>query len=95
MISDESANPDVLMSVESEAVTVTQPITDEAEILSDMNLRLERIEQTVDSLRTGVNTIGGMMNSVVDMFQQITQQIQGGGLSSLIGGLMGGKKNDG
>lgn len=60
--------------------------------LSDVNQRLDRIEKTLDGLRDGVNTIGQMMNQVVDAFGQIMTQVQNGGLGSLLGTMMG-KKN--
>lgn len=76
-----------------QAHVVTDAVTDEAEILSDMNLRLERIEKTVESLREGVNTIGVMMNNVAGAFDNIMQTVNKGGLGALLGGIMGGKKN--
>lgn len=87
-----------------EAYVVNDAVTDEAMILSDMNLRLERIEKTVESkflvvnekleaLISGVNTIGGMMNQVAEAFDNIMQTVNKGGIGALLGGFMGGKKN--
>lgn len=78
---------------EVQAYTVSDYITDESAILSDMNLRLERIEKTVNGLRDGVNTIGQMMNGVADAFGQVMEQVQKGGIGALLGGMMGGNKN--
>jgi hypothetical protein len=48
----------------------------------------------LDALTEGVNTIGTMMNQVADAFGQIMAQVQKGGLGAILGGVMGGKKND-
>ena len=55
--------------------------------------RLEAIESTQDNLKDGVNTIGGMMNSVAEAFDNIMQKVNEGGIGALLGGMMGGKKN--
>jgi hypothetical protein len=59
------------------------------EILS----RLDGIEQSLEALKTGVNTIGEMMNGVAGAFEQIVAEVQKGGMAGLLGSLMGGKKN--
>lgn len=76
-----------------QAYTVSDPITDEAAILSDINLRLSRMEEKQAALADGVNTIGAMMNQVADAFGQIMEQVNKGGIGALLGGMMGGKKN--
>lgn len=48
--------------------------------------------KTLEALTNGVNTIGEMMNSVAGAFDQIMEQVQKGGLASLLGGMMGSKK---
>lgn len=73
--------------------TVTYPVTDEAAILSDMNERLHRMEQTLEGLKGGVNTIGTMMNNVAEAFDQVVQKVNQGGIGALLGGFMGGNKN--
>lgn len=81
---------------EPKALTITDPgAGDTAQLLSDMNLRLERIENTQNALKEGVNLIGGMMNQVAEAFDQIMQKVQTGGIGALLGGMMGGQKNDG
>lgn len=66
---------------------------DSARLLSDINLRLERIEHTVNGLKDGVNTIGEMMNQVADMFSDMVNKVNSGGIGALLGNLMGGNKN--
>lgn len=53
--------------------------------------RLECIEQSIEGLKTGVNTIGQMMNSVAEAFDGIMQKVNQGGIGALLGNLMGGK----
>jgi hypothetical protein len=48
--------------------------------------------QTLDALKSGVNTIGEMMNGVASAFEQIVAEVQKGGLGGLLGTVMGGKK---
>lgn len=86
--------------IAGELVTAAVPLTitdsgagDNALLLSDINLRLDRIEKTVEGLRDGVNTIGSMMNGVAEAFDQIMGQVQKGGIGALLGGFMGGNKN--
>lgn len=55
--------------------------------------RLDSIEATLDGVRNGVNTIGGMMNAVAEQFDQMMQKVNSGGLGAILGGLMGGNKN--
>lgn len=50
--------------------------------------------ETLEKLREGVNSIGGMMNDVADAFGQIMEQVSKGGIGALLGGMMG-KKNNG
>lgn len=56
--------------------------------------RLDRIEKTQEGLRDGVNTIGEMMNSVAQAFDQIMTKVNNGGIAGLLGGLMGRGGND-
>ena len=63
------------------------------EVITEMHERLKRVEETLDGLREGVNTIGLMMNQVTDAFGQIMTQMQSGGLPALLGKMMGGNKN--
>ena len=58
---------------------------------ADVIERLERIEQSIEGLKTGVNTIGQMMNSVAEAFDGIMQKVNQGGIGALLGNLMGGK----
>lgn len=61
----------------------------------DIDTRLAVIESKIDALTEGVNLIGTMMNQVADVFDQTVQKLnQPGGLSGILGGLMGGKRND-
>jgi hypothetical protein len=62
--------------------------------LDSISTRLTAIESTQDALKEGTNTIGAMMNGVSEAFANIMEQIQKGGIGSLLGGMMG-KKNDG
>lgn len=81
-------------TVPTEPLTITDTYaSDETQVLSDINVRLDRIEKTIEGLREGVNTIGGMMNGVAEAFDQIMQQVQKGGIGALLGGFMGGNKN--
>lgn len=83
---------------------VTDEVTDTAPVdatnmlilarLDSISTRLTAIESTQEALKGGVNTIGGLMNSVHDAFNQIMTQVQQGGIGGLLGGMMG-KKNDG
>lgn len=50
--------------------------------------------ETLDGIRTGVNTIGAMMNEVADAFGQVMEQVSKGGIGALLGGMMGKKNND-
>jgi hypothetical protein len=59
---------------------------------ADLLVRIERIEEKLNGLTDGVNTIGEMMNGVADAFAQIMAQVQKGGIGGLIG-MMGGKSN--
>jgi len=70
------------------------PVYDQLEN-QNLNERLKRIEERLDAVAGVDNTIGGMMNQVADTFAQIMEQVQKGGIGSLLGGMMGGKKNDG
>jgi hypothetical protein len=63
------------------------------EQLQIMHNRLDRIEQQNAAIVEGVNTIGSMMNEFVDGFGKVMVQVQQQGIGSLLGGLMGGKKN--
>ncbi len=75
-----------------------EPVTPfQAEVLRRLDsLRGAIAEQanTQTELKNGVNTIGTMMNGVADAFGQIMTQVQKGGIASLLGSMMGGKKND-
>lgn len=64
------------------------------ERLKTIDERQEEIYASIQGVKTGVNTIGEMMNSVAEAFDQIMQKVQQGGLGSLLGGFMGGKKDD-
>jgi hypothetical protein len=66
-----------------------------------VTMRLTAIEEALaaqakitEGIRTGVNTIGEMMNGVADAFGQMMEQVNKGGIGALLGGMMGGKKND-
>lgn len=86
--------PDSELGHVLQALTITDPGSgDTARLLSDMNLRLERIELTVDALKEGVNTIGEMMNQVATVFDDLAGKVKSGGISALLGGFMGGNKN--
>jgi len=63
------------------------------DLIHRLENKIDAQGKTVDGLRDGVNTIGEMMNSVAETFDQIMQKIQQGGITSLLGGLMGGKNN--
>lgn len=56
--------------------------------------RLDEQDKVINGLKDGVNTIGGMMNSVAEAFDQIMQKVNQGGIGALLGGFLGGK-NDG
>jgi len=71
--------------------TVSDPITDEAAILSDINMRLDRIEKTMEAQTQGINTIGDMMNHVATLFDDLAGKVKQGGIGALLGGIMGGK----
>lgn len=67
----------------------------------DLFAVLHRLETKVDeqatklaALTEGVNTIGEMMNSVAEVFDQMMKKIQSGGIAGVLGGLMGGKNGD-
>lgn len=55
--------------------------------------RLTAMDAKLDQLIGGVNIIGEMINQVYAGFGEMMQQVQTGGLSSLLGGMMGGRKN--
>lgn len=60
--------------------------------------RLDDIDEKLEALaalKEGVNTIGTMMNAVAETFDGLMQQVQKGGIGALLGGFMGGKKEDG
>lgn len=63
------------------------------EALTDITNTLDDHAQTLEALKTGVNTIGEMMNGVAQAFDQIMTEIQKGGVAGLLGTLMGGKKS--
>lgn len=94
-MSEENTSPEPLIpDTQSEALTITDVgASDTAHLLSDMNLRLERIEKTQNALKDGVNMIGDMMNGVAAAFDQIMQKVQSGGVGALLSGFMGGKNN--
>lgn len=81
-----------LVNTDAEAEPVVPVVDDDFE--SIVLARLDRIEATQDGLREGVNTIGAMMNQVAEAFDQIMQKVNQGGIAGLLGGIMGGKKND-
>lgn len=62
----------------------------EAEVLA----RLEAQTATLEGVRQGVNTIGEMMNGIADAFGQIMVKVEKGGIGALLGGFMGGKKDE-
>jgi hypothetical protein len=61
---------------------------------ADIIARIDHMAADILALKEGVNTIGAMMNGVADAVGQVMAQVQKGGIASLLGGLMGGKKND-
>lgn len=61
--------------------------------LTDITNTLDDHAQILEALKTGVNTIGEMMNGVAQAFDQIMTEFQKGGLAGLLGTVMGGKKN--
>lgn len=85
------SEPEVLLS------TVEDQTTDDtdtyAPTLADVYDRLEALEHTVDGMREGINTIGQMMNAVGDMFSDMVNKVNQGGIGALVGNLIG-KKND-
>lgn len=50
-------------------------------------------ESQITHLKTGVNTIGEMMNSVAAAADEIMTKVRTGGIGSLLGSVMGGKNN--
>ena len=65
----------------------------EKPVVRSTNQRLDEIEAKLDALAVGVNTIGEMMNTVADGFEQTMEKVNQGGIGALLGGLMG--KNNG
>ena len=63
-------------------------------VLHRIENKLDALTGTTDGVRTGVNTIGEMMNSIADAVGQVMQKVNQGGIGALLGGMMGGK-NDG
>lgn len=59
--------------------------------LDALHDRMRKFEDTQDSIKTGVNSIGEMMNWVVQTVQGMATQIQSGGLGALMGMMKGGK----
>lgn len=65
------------------------------ERVKEIDEKLDKIDQTQQGLKTGVNTIGEMMNGVAQVFDDLMKKVQQGGIGSLLGGFMGGKREDG
>lgn len=61
-------------------------------VLHRIENKVDTLTGTTDGVRTGVNTIGEMMNGIADAVGQVMQKVQTEGLAGLVGGLMGGKK---
>lgn len=63
-------------------------------VLNHIVKRVDSIEKTQEALRDGVNTIGEMMNSVAQAFDQIMAKVNSGGIAGLLGNFMGRTGND-
>jgi len=64
------------------------------EVLHRIENKVDKQGETLSALTAGVNTIGEMMNSVAELFDQMMKKVQSGGIAGLLGGMMGGKNGD-
>lgn len=84
---DDLRYQDILMRLKTQDMALAE-LDDKLVILKDS---VDKIHATQESLKTGVNSIGEMMNWVTQTVQGMAQQVQSGGLGALMGMMKGGK----